>query len=94
MSSIRRSHSEEFKAKVALEVVKGEKSLAEIAGKYEIHQNLAVRWKRELEAKAAKLFVRKEDEQVKELKEEKEKLYTALGKRQIEIDWLKKKLGL
>lgn len=90
----RRTHSDEFKAKIALEMIKGEKSLAEIASGYEIHQSLVLKWKRDLEANAAKLFARKEDEQIKELKEEQEKLYKALGKRQIENDWLKKKLGL
>ena len=94
MSTTRRSHSDDFKAKVALELIRGEKSLAEVASQYEIHPNLAIKWKREVEEKAAKLFARKEDEQVKELKEENERLYKAIGKRQIENDWLKKKLGL
>jgi len=94
MSTIRRSHSDGFKSKVALEVIRGEKSLAEIACQYEIHPNLAIKWKREVEEKAAKLFARKEDDQMKALQEENEKLYTQLGKRQVENDWLKKKLGL
>ena len=45
---MRKSYSGEFKAKVALEAVKGERSLSELASKYEVHPNQIGTWKKRL----------------------------------------------
>lgn len=94
MSKQRRTHSDVLKAKVAIEVLKGEKGINEIAALYEIHPNLALKWKRELEENAKEAFVKgKRPEDI--AKDEKiEELYKQLGKRDLELDWVKKKLGL
>ncbi len=45
MKGNRRKHNQSFKARVALEALKGEASIAEIASRYEVHPNLVTKWK-------------------------------------------------
>jgi transposase len=52
----RRNHSSAFKAKVALEAVRGEKTVAEIAQKFDVHPNLVTEWRRQLLERAAEAF--------------------------------------
>ena len=59
MKTTRRKHSPSFKAKVALEALRGEKTIAEIASQYEIHPNQIMQWKKTL-AEEATGFLKKD----------------------------------
>ena len=59
MSKQRKQYTEEFKATVALEAVKGEKSLQEPAARYGVAAGQICEWKQQLQQGAAQLFVRK-----------------------------------
>ena len=65
MGTIKRVHSKEFKAKVALEAVKNERTIAELSSVFEVHPNLITKWKKELLASLPSIFegrhVKKED---------------------------------
>lgn len=52
----RRNHTMNFKAKVALAALRGDKTLAEISQQYEVHPNQVTEWKRQLQERAADLF--------------------------------------
>ena len=52
----RRNHSPEFKAKVALAAIKGDKTLAELAKRFDVHPNQIAQWKEQLLASAANVF--------------------------------------
>jgi len=52
----RRNHSAAFKAKVALEAVKGDKTVAEIAQKHDVHPNQVTEWRRQLLERAVDVF--------------------------------------
>lgn len=90
----RRKFSAEFKAKVAIEAIKERHTIEEIARKYELHPNQVSTWKKEFLAKAALVFT--SDENLSSSKKDQaillDKLYTQIGKKEVEIDWLKKKL--
>ncbi len=93
MKTSRRKHSPAFKAKIALEALRGEKTLAEIASQYEIHPNLIMQWKKILAEDAAGLF---EKEQSKKPQDEKaliRKLYQEIGQLKVEKDFLEDSLG-
>jgi transposase len=91
---MRKSHSSDFKAKVALAALKGDKTVAELSSQYEVHANLITRWVREAKEGLAGVFAGDERERVKELKDKNESLLTTIGRIQVENDWLRKKLNV
>jgi transposase-like protein len=90
---MRKKHSTEFKAKVALEAIKGEQTIQEIAQKYEVHPNQVIQWKRQLLDNATSAFEKpgKKNQEAKEVEVKEEKLYSQIGRLKIENDFLKKK---
>jgi transposase len=56
MKRPRRNHSPAFKAKVALEALKGEKTIAQLAAHYDVHANQITSWKTQLLENAAGIF--------------------------------------
>jgi transposase len=88
-----RHFGKDFKAKVAIEAIKGEKTLNEIASMYEVHPNQVSQWKKLALEKLPEAMVDgrgKEARQVQGVDEEK--LHQKIGQQAIEIDFLKKKL--
>jgi transposase len=88
---MRKYHSKEFKAQVALEALKEEKTVAEIASIYEVHPNMVSEWKKHLVDFAAEAFQRGKSKEEKEAEKLEEALYKELGKLKIENEFLKKK---
>ena len=86
-------YPKELKARVALEAIKGEKTIAELSSEYEVHSNMITKWKKHLQDNMGDIFTRKNEREPSD-KELIENLYKQIGKSQMEIDWLKKKLGL
>ena len=91
----KRTFSAEFKAKVVLEVLKGEKELNTIAQENEIAPNQIRNWKSEFLENAALVFDNKKDKEYKEKalmhEQETDKLYKTIGQLTTQVDWLKKK---
>ena len=88
----RRNHSPAFKAKVALEAAKEEKTLAELAHQYELHVNQISTGKQELLEGMSRLF-EKEGEVKREQEAEVKELYAKIGELTMERDFLSSKLG-
>jgi transposase len=93
MSTMRTKHPPSFKARVALEAVREEKTSAELAGHYQVHPGLIRNWKTILVKGAPELFSGKAltDKDQADLIEE---LYKKIGRLEVELDWVKKKSGL
>ena len=89
----RRTHSPEFKARVALEALKGIKPIHEIAAANEIHPVQVSQWKKELQEEMATIFERKNATSQESKEDEKriEQLERKVGQLVIERDWLAKK---
>ena len=79
-----------YKARVAMEAVKGEKTLAQLSSEYGVAVNMISRWKQELLAGAADIFGRKNGRRDTTQEEQVEKLYRSIGELKVENDWLKK----
>jgi len=89
--TLRRSHSNELKAKVALEAVKNEKSISEIASIYEVHPNLVAKWKKQLLQNASVLFNDGAKNKKKGEEQDAGELFKQIGQLKVENDFLKKK---
>ena len=89
----RKIYPKELKARVALEALKETKTIAELSSEYEVHSNMISKWKKHLHDNLSDIFIRKNEQEPSD-KELIENLYKQIGKSQVEIDWLKKKLGL
>jgi len=91
---MRKNHSADFKARVALEAIKGERSLSELASFYEVHPNQIRMWKKRLLSEVSDIF--SDRRRKKKVDEEgvKAKLYEEIGRLKIELDWLKEKSEL
>ena len=95
MKKGRRNHSARFKARVALEAIKGIKTMSELASKYEVHPNQIAKWKKHLLEELPSLFQDKRKKGAAEDEEkQKDELFQQIGKLKVELDWLKKKSGL
>lgn len=90
MSRKRKRHTEEMKARVALEAIKGVRTLSELSAAYGVHPTVIAQWKRQLVQGAAEVFRRGNSGRSEE--ELTAPLYEEIGRLKMEIDWLKKKL--
>ena len=88
---MRKRYSPEFKAKVAMEALQEQKTLAEIASEHEVHTTQIINWKKELLSKAPEVFARDAGKQLKNAEDKEAELYRQIGQLKVELDWLKKK---
>lgn len=88
----RRNHSPAFKAKVALEALKGELTLAELAQKHDVHANQITQWKTQLLERAAGVFGG-EAETAASPPVDLKALHAKIGEQALEIDFLESALG-
>ena len=91
MGKIRRSHSSAFKAKVAFEAMKKEKTIAQLSSEYGVHPNLINQWKRRVMKELPEIFSKKRSKQKQDTEELVSELYRQIGQLKVEVDWLKKK---
>ncbi len=90
----RKTFSSAQKAKVALEAVKGVKTINQIAQEYSVHPTQVNLWKKELLAKAADIFEGKRGPKPIDAQSDPDRLYAKIGQLNMELDWLKKKSGI
>jgi len=83
-----------FKAKVALEALKGQKTIAELARIYEVHPNQIGQWKKKLLEEVPGVFNGRRDREAEDQAQLVDELYKQIGQLKVERDWLKKKSGL
>lgn len=90
----RKSFSSEFKSRVALEALKGHKTISELASEFDVHPSQITTWKKQLVELSKTAFHGKQHIKAQQLGEiERDRLYTQIGKLKVELDWLKKKVG-
>lgn len=94
MASMRTKRTSEFKAKVALAAIRGDKTVAELASLYKVHPNQITTWKRQAQDQLVAAFDSKHAKSFKKDEKLKEELYRQIGQLKVELDWLKKKSGL
>lgn len=92
--TIRRVHPPAFKTKVAVDALKEQKTIAQLSSQYAVHETQITKWKkRALEILAAG-FSEKWQRKEKDDRELIAELYRQIGRLKVELDFLKKKMGI
>ena len=91
MGQTRKKHSNEFKAKVALEAVKGVQSLGELATRHKVHPTQIAQWKKHLVEGAPRVFERGHSGGGIDAEGLTAPLYQEIGRLKMELDFVQKK---
>jgi transposase-like protein len=89
---MRKKHDEGFKVKVALAALQEGTKVNEVAAKYDVHPNKVTEWRKHLLTNASGLFVKKAGKQEREWQEKEDTYLKLIGEKDLENNWLKKKL--
>ncbi len=89
---MRKRYSSKFKGKVAIEAIKGDKTMAEISSKSEVHRDQIQKWKKIAVDGIASLFSKEQGNRKQNKEKLIDELYRQIGQLKVENDWFKKKL--
>ena len=92
MKRTKRVFSSAFKAEVALEAIKGVKTVSELAQEYELHPAQITQWKKQFLEQSASIFEsdKTKNEELEQLKTERDELFRQMGELKFENNWYKK----
>lgn len=94
MSRKRRTFTADFKAKLAIEAIREQHTLAELAAQHQVHPNQITQWKKQLMESLPEVFGRRREQSAQDQQELTDRLYQQIGQLKVELDWVKKKSGL
>ncbi len=94
MATTRKHYSPRFKARVAVEAIRGEKTLNQLASQFQVHPIQIGQWRKTALEQMAELFANGRKRRGRDGEGEKDALYEEIGRLKVELDWLKKKVGL
>ena len=94
MSTQRKRYSAEFKARVALEALKGHKTVNELASTYGVHPTQITHWNHRLQKEGPDIFSARRAKREQDPEALQAQWYQQIGQLKVELDWLKKKAGL
>lgn len=91
MGKTTKSREAAWKAKIAFEAAKGEKTIAQLASEYGVHPNQIGQWKKKLLEELPMIFSDKRVYREKDREDLEAELYRQIGQLKVELEWLKKK---
>ena len=94
MTTTRKQYSPKFKARVAVEAIRGEWTLNQLATRFHVHPVQIGQWRKTALEQMAEIFVDGRKRKARDGEVGKEALYEEIGRLKVELDWLKKKVGL
>ena len=87
----RKNYQSDFKAKVALEAVRGRLTINEISKQFGVHPNQISKWKKQFLESLPQIFDNSKPAKTEQSEELVNQLYQQIGQMKVELDWLKKK---
>lgn len=87
----RKQYDNRFKAQVAIEAIKNQRTMAQIASDYEVHPNQVSQWKRQILEESPQLFANGRTQATSDNDQLIAELYRQIGQLKVELDWLQKK---
>ena len=94
MATQRKNYGAEFKARVALEAIKGHKTINELVSHFGVHPTQINKWKRHLQTELPQIFSNRREKREQDHEALQAQLYQQIGQLKVELDWLKKNLDL
>ena len=98
MTTTRKQYSPKFKGRVAVEAIRGEKTLSQLGSQFKVHPIQIAKWRKAALEQIPELFVdgrtRKGRTRKGRNEEDSDALYEQIGRLKVELDWLKKKVGM
>jgi len=91
MTRKRKQYSSQFKFKVALEAMREQETINEIASRNNVHPNQVRNWKKQLMEEGSAVFERETGRDRQEQETQEAELYEQIGRLKMELEWLKKK---
>ena len=89
----RNKYSKSLKCKVALSALKAQATTNEIASEFMVHTSQVNRWKKQAIDGLPDIFGGSQKNVIQNMETERDRLYQQIGKLQVELDWLKNKVG-
>ena len=90
----RKRYDSRFKAQVVLEALKNDRTIAELASEHGVHANQITKWKRVVLDELPGIFSTKRERDQRDNEALQAELYRQIGQMKVELDWLKKKVGV
>jgi len=94
MTTTRKQYSSKFKARVAMEAIRGERTLNQLASQFHVHPVQIGQWRKTALEQLSDLFVDGRKRKHSDVDVERDALYEEIGRLKVELDWLQKKVGL
>ena len=94
MTTTRKQHSPQFKARVVIEAIRGHKTLGQLASQFKIHPIQIAKWRKAALEQMPELFVDGRTRKARTGETDNNALYEEIGRLKVELDWLKKKVGM
>ena len=89
MTTTRKQHSAQFKARVAIEAIRGEKTLSQLGSQFKVHPMQIAKWRKAALEQLPELFVDGRTRKASDSKPDNDGLYEEIGRLKVELDWLK-----
>jgi transposase-like protein len=94
MTTTRKRHSPQFKARVVIEAIRGHKTLGQLASQFQVHPIQIAKWRKAALEQMPELFVDGRTRKTHTDEADSNALYEEIGRLKVELDWLKKKVGM
>ena len=94
MTTTRKQYSPKFKARVAVEAIRGEKTLSQLGSQFKVHPMQIAKWRKAALEQLPELFVDGRSRKSRNEETDKDALFEEIGRLKMELDWLQKKAGL
>jgi transposase len=94
MTTTRKRYSAKFKARVALEAIRGEKTLNQLGSQFQVHPVQIAQWRKSALEQLQELFVDGRTRKARDSEFNTDALYEQIGRLKMELEWLKKKAGM
>lgn len=94
MSTKRKQYAPALKAQIVLELLSNHYTLSELSTKHQVHSVQILKWKKQFLEAVPKIFTDKRKQEYTSQEQLISELYQQIGQSKVELDWMKKKIGL